>query len=377
MATEVLPSVVHESSEPRSLAAVIFPAALSLPPAPHYQNLGYGIPLSTDGKTGHTADMSGIKNQHTVTKAYLRRFADPSAPNSLWRFDKTNGSCEIKSVEKATVKFWAYSFLDSNGQWNDSVERLLSTIESDALPLLPKLEAGNQMTADERFDLSLFFAAMIRRPAALIDHLSEQFLKHRNDKKRLLSFFESLLPELQLKFSQSQIDEARQQIVAGEFNASEHTAKKGQLRAWIEHLPNYSQIIANMHWEIWTAAAGHCFVTSDAPAFVRRHAHDEDLGVVGINRADLNAELTIPLSRTRLLLAKHKPSKPTRRATKTRVRELNALIVRMAHRYVFSHENSSSIGRLVQENMTFKAPLPNLDEYNAKHDVKFGLHPDS
>ncbi len=186
-----------------------------------------------------------------------------------------------------------------------------------------------------------------------------------------------MLPQLQSKFSQSQIDEARQKIDAGDFNASEHAAKKGQLRAWIEHLPDYSQIIANMHWEIWAAEAGEFFLTSDAPASVRRHVHDEDLGVVGLNRSDLKAELTIPLSKTHLLLAKHEPCKPTRRATKTRVRELNALVIRMAHRYVFSHENSSSIDLLVKGNMSFKAPLPNLDEYNKQHDIKYGLRSNS
>jgi hypothetical protein len=320
--------------------------------------------------------MGEYKNQHTVTAAYLRGFAADDFPNSLWRYDKADGSCRKSNIDRASVKFYAYSFRDKDGKWNHDVEKLLGQIESLALPLLPKLEAGSLLTETEKNHLSYFIGVMMRRSGALLDHFRKEISEYMNDRARQLAFIDGMMPELQKRFSPDEIEFAKRKIEDGEFDVSHDIAKAGQLDVWLKSIPRYAQTLAYMHWQIWQADSGCNFVTSDAPAFVRRHAHDEDLGIVGIARADLGAELTFPVSKKSLLVAKHTPCKAVEKATKTRVRELNSLIIRMAHEHIFAMENSPSLTCLVTQNKGFAIPLPDFSGVREKIDRQYNSLPD-
>jgi hypothetical protein len=316
------------------------------------------------------------KNQHTITKSYLRGFASESSPNTLWRYEKADGSARQKSVDKATVKFYAYSFREPDGRWNHDVERILGQIEMQALPLLPKLESGEPLEEAEKLCLALLIAVLIRRPAALLDQFEQEIMRRTNNRDAQLALIESMLPELQQKFSPEEIETAYEAVDQGRFDISFDSAKAAQMRVWINSMPRYSQTVASMHWEVWRADRGLAFVTSDAPAFVRRHAHDEDFGIVGITRSDLNAELTFPISKRSLLVTKHSRCKPTQKATKTRVQELNALIIRMAHKHVFAPQQSASLKHLILQNNSFSSPLPDFSDVRQRVARKYGIPPD-
>lgn len=161
-------------------------------------------------------------------------------------------------------------------------------------------------------------------------------------------------------YSPEEIDDARERISAGTAEFSLDVAKRAMLDVWLRAMPRYARIISDMHWQVWKADKGLSFITSDAPAFVRREKNDRDLGVVGVGRADLGAELLFPLSRKAVLLGKHEACKPLQTATKSRVREINALIVRMAHKYVFAAEDLQQYTGLVLQNRHFSMPLPDL-----------------
>jgi Protein of unknown function (DUF4238) len=317
--------------------------------------------------------MGDYKRQHTITEAYLRGFTDEESQNTLWRYDKAEGTCEKKNVGKATVKFHAYSFQDSEGHWNHKVEELFGEIESDAVPLLPKLATGSPLTMTEKGSLSYFIATIMRRPAALLEHFLDTFQEYRNDRDRLMKYFDSILPKLKTKFTQEEIEAAREAVSKGELDILPESAKAEHLQVWMNKLPDYADIIAGMYWQVWKADSGCSFLTSDAPAFVRRNARDDDTGVVGIARADLDAELTFPITKKSLLIAAHKPREEAFKATKSRVRQLNARIVRMAFKHVFAAYKSDSIAKLVEQYRNFSAPLPDLTLLNERNDKRYGL----
>jgi hypothetical protein len=320
--------------------------------------------------------LGNYKNQHTITKAYLRGFASEATPNTLWRYDKVDGQARKKNVEKATVKFHAYSFREPDGRWNHDVERILGEIETQALPLLPKLQSGESLNDVEKSRLGTFIAVLLRRPAALLEHFEREVCRRTNNRDAQLALIESMMPELQQKFSPQEIELAFRAVEEGTFDISFDAAKAAQMRVWVNSIPRYSKSIATMQWEVWKAERTLSFVTSDAPAFVRRHAHDEDIGVVGVERSDLNAELTFPISKRSLLVAKHSPCKPMRKATKTRVQELNALVIRMAHKHVFASSQSESLERMVLENNSFSCPLPDFSSVRERVAKKYGISPD-
>jgi hypothetical protein len=108
------------------------------------------------------------------------------------------------------------------------------------------------------------------------------------------------------------------------------------------------------------------YVTSDAPAYVRREGHYDDPTLVGAARADLNAEIIFPISKNSLLIAKHKPCRAVVRATKTRVQTLNAVTIRMAYKHVFASHESEQVKRLVNLSRDLPSLVPDVNTNFAK-----------
>jgi hypothetical protein len=311
--------------------------------------------------------MSDYRNQHTITKAYLRGFANDASPNTLWRYNKNDGSCNRRSIRKATVKFHAYSFRDTDGQWNHNVERFLSKIESTAMPLLSRVEAGEALTLTERSDFALFIGTMIRRPAGLLDHSMDELVQQSKDRDLQLAILDRRMSELVKTHSVDDIEAARTRIANGETDFPLDRAKAIMLQVWIENMPKYSTIIADMEWQLWTARKGNFFITSDAPACVRRGHHDNDPGVVGIAHED--AEITFPLSKENVLIARHsRLGKPRQMAAKGRVDALNGLVVRMAHKDVYASLASDHIKQIVLRTNAYSAPMPDFSALRQRAD---------
>jgi hypothetical protein len=170
-----------------------------------------------------------------------------------------------------------------------------------------------------------------------------------------------MIPQLEGKFTQEEISHARLRIKQGVLEWSVDAAKSGQLRAWFKQLPRYAAAVCGMYWTIWRAQKGNQFLTSDAPAVVRREGREYDPGIVGLLRADLKAELTLPLSSKSLLVIRHVITPERMKASKTRVYELNARTVRMAHRFVFSSCESEEVQQLINLNQEFATPLPKFE----------------
>jgi hypothetical protein len=310
--------------------------------------------------------MGDYKSQHTVTEAYLRGFTANESPNTLWRFDKIDGSCKRSNVEKATVKFYAYSFREADGEWNHEAEKILGQVESLALPLLPKFAQGSALDDVEKDHLALFIATMIRRPATLVEHFQREFLEFANAPERRAALLEKMLPELRERFSEDEIVIAKKALADGALDVSADPAKAMQMQPWFKQAPHNSHLIANMHWQVWRAEVGHNYVTSDAPAYVRREGHYDNPTLVGAARADLNSEIIFPISKNSLLIAKHKPCRTVVRATKTRVQTLNAVTIRMAYKHVFASHESGQVRRLVNLSRDLPSLLPDVNTNFAK-----------
>lgn len=315
--------------------------------------------------------MGEYKKQHTITASYLKGFAANATPNTLWRYVKRDGTSERCNIERATVKFYAYSFQDKDGQWNHSVEKVWGIIEAKAIPLLPNLAAGSMLSPEDKYHLALFIGSIVRRPAALLDHFQKAILQYANDREKKLALIENLMPKLKQQFSDAEIEGVREKARSGEFDLSVDLAKAAQLQTWLRLLPRYAQIVADMNWQLWRTDRRHPFITSDAPAFARRNGHYDDPNIVGIARHDLKAELHFPVSQTCFLVAKHEFCKYANSASKTRVDELNKLTIRMAHSHVFAQSDSERLRRLVVQNSDFIAPLPDFGPVEEEIDRKY------
>jgi hypothetical protein len=90
---------------------------------------------------------------------------------------------------------------------------LLSQAESLALPLLPKLQSGALLPQDEKDKLALFIVLLIRRPGALLDHFEREIARRTSSRKGQLALIESMMPQLQKRFSDDEIEFARKAAV--------------------------------------------------------------------------------------------------------------------------------------------------------------------
>ena len=301
-----------------------------------------------------------IKKQHTVTEAYLRGFTAGNAPNSLWQYDKATGECKKRNVSAATVWHYAYSYRESDGTWNHLAEQELAKIEAEAMPCLKKIVSGSVESLDreERLAVSLFIAATFRRSRMLIEYYQEEGLKYGNDRERQCGLLEQLKADNTFSFTEDAVEFAEQYIAEGNLDSNVDELKASQLKAILRNLERGSRLIGAMHWKMLTAKAPQFFLTSDSPVVIRYTNDPLSNYEHFVFPGDPDAELTFPLSCQNLLLARHKPWGESLKASKTRIRQLNARIIRMASCRAYAPYKSEEILSLLDENRHFLPPRP-------------------
>lgn len=92
---------------------------------------------------------------HYVPQEYLRGFADPSAPDMIWLYDKQGGEPALVPIEKVA---------QSKGYYDDDVEaELASAIEGPANLVIRRLRAGEPISISQRRELALYIGVMLMR----------------------------------------------------------------------------------------------------------------------------------------------------------------------------------------------------------------------
>src|SRR5271154_1703743 len=75
--------------------------------------------------------MQKSKRNHWVPQSYLKHFAaEPDKRKKIWRFGKTSGDPELKSIDKVAVKFYLYAPQDDDRKRDYAFEQKLSSIEN-------------------------------------------------------------------------------------------------------------------------------------------------------------------------------------------------------------------------------------------------------
>lgn len=286
------------------------------------------------------------------------------------RFDKLEAKWLRLNVKDASVQCFQYSFRDQNGNWNHEAEKCLARIESAAAEPLKKLDSSGTFTDADKNRIAMYICAMFRRPAALVNHFQSKTLDIANAKEEMHALIDSLEPEFCERYSPEEIEETRRAIADGQLDLSADTAKAMQMQVWMQSLPRNSEVIADLHWQVWRACKGHSFITSDAPVYFRKHGRYEDMAFVSIGDPSQNPELFFPISAKSFLIGTHRPARALHDASKNRVKELNALTIRMAYRYVFATETNPQLVHLAEVNRHFAPPFPNFDSMQQSYAKK-------
>lgn len=243
------------------------------------------------------------KRHHTVPRCYLEGFADDD--DKVWVLDTKNKIFNIRP-ENILVENHFYSITLKNGDKSVVVENTLANIEGAYTDLFRgKISQDKFLTPEERATASIFFAAMMLRTRP-----------HRESTKKMFEDLKATLEEWREEYKRN--PEARE--LSGAIPSSGETISIENLEEGLanfdEHhaadlipqIVHVAQIIFDMKWSIWKYPEGEgAFVTSDDPLVVMRPAAIKKYGKNAIgSRPGLSyrdAEITLPLSKNRLLLA--------------------------------------------------------------------------
>jgi hypothetical protein len=241
------------------------------------------------------------KRHHTIPRCYLKNFSDNDG--FVWVLDAKDNIYKQKP-KNILVENNFYTITFKNGAKNLVVEDTLANIESAYATIFENKITKNQFfTADERALVSIFIAAMLLRTKLYREYM-------RSKLKHLIKSME----DWKIQFGMN--PKAREFIPVmpgGGATMSLNDVKSHLNNLQVEHsanilisLPETAQLIFDMKWSILeNTDAG--FITSDAPVVLLRPASIMKYGPEAIGSQPglkcMDIELTLPLSKSKLLLA--------------------------------------------------------------------------
>jgi hypothetical protein len=270
---------------------------------------------------------------HYVPQHYLRRFADPAAPKSIWLYDKKGGKARRVPILKVAQSRGFYT--------SDQERKLGQLIEGPANLVILKLLAQQSLTDDERLKLAFFIATMLKR------------VPYRRRKT-----YENIVPPV----LQKTIADARTDLVrAAHANAADPLVlsyQLAQISAFEEKLkvelpdqihdavrspwPTPKVVIAlyDLAWRVVATDDSVHYLTSDNPAFFFEQ--------FGVGKEE--SELTFPLSSSVCLHASKQGPKgglTFLEAGQWFVDEMNHRVVSTTERTAFYHQNAGWVESLL------------------------------
>lgn len=215
-------------------------------------------------------DMAVPKRHHYLPRFYLNGFTQDG---NLFIYDRNKNEYRSQTPINTAVEKDFYSIIDDTGKKNTSIESLLADVETKANKVIDKLNDGNDVTFQERIDLSLFIALLIgrtpefdatfkslqdnltRRMGKMLFHSVEQTQKILNMHRGTESESDSTTAKEMYDFVQSD----KYDIEFGRVNTLDVMLHLG------ESLAKY---FCQMNWIVFHTPKGTSFITTDSPLVV-------------------------------------------------------------------------------------------------------------
>ncbi len=215
----------------------------------------------------------------------------------MWLYDRKKLEYRRQAPHNTTVIGQYYTTLLENGETDCLVEDLLSRTESNAKPIISKLENGERLEHAERADLSFFIAFLFARTPKFereTHQIAESF--HKLIAKERIPTVEAA--EIFLaKLDQTTI------LTAESFHAFIHEEKyriEGHrnitLDLMIEQARKAAKELVFMDWEVVHAPPKRSFITSDSPFgyIIPKHLRKSDKPILGLLSEDVTK--VVPLT---------------------------------------------------------------------------------
>lgn len=279
------------------------------------------------------------RKHHFVPRGYLAGFCAEGAERFAL-FDRARVAYRDRQqpAEVANIKdYYAYDM--GGGQVHFNVEVALSKLESDALPVIKKIDAGDELTAEERYVLSLYSAFQHTR-TPVFQHTVEGISTHIV--KRIAQMMQA---PTSAEAAAAHAPEEQREVTAAQMqDMAEHLKitvnRQASLQMMLKMAPDIADTLYGIDWIIARRPDEKTsFITTDSPfCLVPGPGHVQD-GFSGIGLKTPGVMKVFPLSQSSVLVM----TEPgygmfDKRLTREEVRQTNEAVARQCQNFVFGRD---------------------------------------
>lgn len=310
-------------------------------------------------RTLQTMDKNKYRHQHRVSKFHLRHFL-AEGQYKLVQYEKVTATNSLISPKNATVIDYAFSSQDDNGQWDHSYEHNFSEVETEAAKAIKKIVDHQILNKHERISLAKYIIIAIYRSSNIKDFLEDIFRNYPSNKA--INFlnntgFRDKIRQLYNIDNESTLDTfieyGRSVILRGNIypiNMPNNFYLKNTFKIIQE-----AELLSNLSWSFFMPSKNKYFVLSDNPVIVRRKNYNYDPYYWGLLRSDINAEVTMPLTKDFILVcAKKMDNNKYFIASTKRTDDLVERTIISANKHIFAPTESQWIHDIIKQVRSFK-----------------------
>jgi len=244
------------------------------------------------------------KRHHTIPKCYLENFTD--SDGFVWVLDIKDNIFRIKP-ENILLENHFYTITLKDGEKSLVIEDTLANIEGDYIAIFQnKIKNELPLTDDERAKVAVFVAALYIRTSPYRESFREALGTLRSSMEDWKKQFETMTDKSKKAIASISSSGKGESISVEDLDKYLGNLNEHHSMNVLEYLPEIAQIIFNMKWSIWKNVDNN-FVTSDDPVVLLRPESIKRYGANTIGSTPgllyKDTELTLPLSKNRLLLA--------------------------------------------------------------------------
>lgn len=300
--------------------------------------------------------MNAPKRHHFLPQFFLNGF---SRDGYVALFDRDKGAYRVQPIKDTAVIGYFYSAEDAEGNKDGRIEGLLSDIESQAKPVITKLDNRETLTEDDKQKLAMFVGFLYARTPefhATVNQVFGHGIKH------MMQF---MYPNEELAQERYGEDLARFGLTAKDMvdfvkedQLEVKMHRNVSLEAMLRISLSLSEMFIRMNWLVAVPDSDkQSFVLTDSPVNVyppRGHKS----GLYGAGMAMAGVVKVIPLSAKTCLAIGDFADKPQvwmKEIGRERVRNTNLGNVIKCHRYVIGRDEAL-VRNLVETTGVDKTP---------------------
>lgn len=310
---------------------------------------------------------------HYIPRFYLKGFTESK---QLWVYEKGKAPRASKPKDEAQRDNY-YMVHDAAGHGPDSVERMLSKIESIVAPTFRRL-ANPQFEMDQREteELYSFVALTFVRVPSFRDYVNRTFAKWLKDRMQRkaadAAAFAAECIDMEAKTGKTLGDheKLRLAILKGDYDLEQKSVGFNLGQVFTSGIKIGNILLSEYKHDLWYAPTGLYYMTCDNPVVTVKPDSDGK-AFVGMGFGWRTVEVIFPLNKRVCLRLRRGAREQKLEVSESKVSQINQLMMHVAHQFLYAPMGYRRTARLFDqwgskvkygENAFVPSPAPNVNK---------------